>query len=96
MRPTRDDVLKANRERREKELKARRLEDGFVEMRIPEADFPVLCKLYPGLEAHDHDEREAAWRDFRHSPIAKQYMVVATPREVQRKVRHGNKGVIVR
>ncbi len=69
---------------------------GEVEFRIPEADFPVLCKMYPGLDSTDHDELEAAWKTFRHSPIAEQYFVKRTPRKVQRSIRHGNAGIIIK
>ena len=95
--PSRDQVLKANRDIRDgNHHKPRRLDCGETEFRIPEDDFPALCLLYPGLVAEDHAEREAAWREFRESPIAEQYMVRRPPRRVRRAARHGNQGIIVR
>lgn len=94
--PSRDQVLNANRAIRDgNHQKPRRLDEGFVEMRIPEDDWPVLCAMY-GLDATEHHELEANWKRFRNSPIAEQYMVVDAPATVQRKIRHGNKGIIVR
>ncbi len=88
--PTRDQVLNFNRSIRDGNRDGpRRLDSGEVEMLIPEADLPVLCRMYPGLNATDHDELEAAWRAFRHSPIAEQYMVKRPPRRVRRAARHG-------
>lgn len=95
--PTRDQVLDFNKRVRDGNgPKPRRMDWGETEFLIPEADFPVLCRMYPGLDATDHDELETAWRKFRLSPIAEQYMVKRPPRRVRRAARHGNRGIIVK
>lgn len=69
-----------------------RLEEGYVSLRIPVEDWPVLRRMYPELEAKDHDIRLAAWHKFRQSAIGEKYLVTRTPRQVKNSV----KGIIVK
>ena len=71
---------------------ARRLEDGEVTFRIPTTDMKVLQRIYPELVSIDHSIRLAAWKKFRGSPVAEKYLVVRTPRQVQRSQR----GIIIK
>lgn len=70
----------------------RRLDEGYAALRIPVEDWPVLRRMYPELEAKDHDIRLAAWHKFRASPIGEKYLVTRTPRQVQ----NSQKGIIVK
>lgn len=54
----------------------RHLPFGRHMLRIPEADFYALCKLYPALNSRDPVEKSAALEAFeRHSPFAEKYRV---------------------
>ena len=87
--PTRNQVLHANEAiTRGNARKPTRLPDGEVQFRIPEADWPVLMKLFPDLKHHDATTRMAAWREFQHSPVAEPYLVVRTPNQVKRSNNH--------
>jgi hypothetical protein len=78
-------ILNHNRAIREGTLSApTRLEDGEVTFKIPTKDMKVLQRIYPELTSHDHAIRLAAWKKFRKSPLAEQYLVTRTPRQVQR------------
>lgn len=70
----------------------RRLDDGEVVFKIPERDMRVLHTIYPELISKDPAVRLKAWHDFRKTPIAEQYLVTRTPKQVQRSPR----GIIVR
>lgn len=81
----RRNILKHNQALREGSHPApSRLDDGEVVFRIPTEDMPVLARIYPGLVSKDHNEREQAWRDLRHSPVGKNYLVTRTPAQVKR------------
>lgn len=71
---------------------ARRLEDGEVTFRIPQADMKVLQRIYPELVSKDHSIRLSAWKKFRSNPMAEQYLVVRTPRQVKKSQR----GIIIK
>jgi hypothetical protein len=43
--------------------------------RIPEQDFYVLLRLFPGLSASDPHEKSAAWEAFDKSPLSEPYRV---------------------
>lgn len=43
--------------------------------RIPEQDFYVLLRLFPGLKATDPHEKSAAWEAFDKSPFSEPYRV---------------------
>jgi len=70
----------------------RRLEDGEVTFRIPTKDMKVLQVIYPELISKDHSIRLAAWKKFRSTPVAEQYLVVRTPRQV----RNSQRGIIIK
>lgn len=83
--PTRNQVLTANEAiRRGNARKPTKLPDGEVAFRIPESDWPVLQKLFPDLAHADASMRHAAWKKFRHNPVAEKYLVTRTPSQVQR------------
>jgi len=82
--PNRQQVLNANQAiRRGNARKPARLPDGEVVFRIPEADWPVLMRLFPDLKHKDATMRMSAWREFRQTETAEKYMVVRTPRQVK-------------
>ncbi len=86
--PSRQRVLDANDAiRRGNADKPRRLPDGEVAFRIPEADWGVLMRMYPELNHPDATTRLAAWKKFRHSPLGEPYLVVRTPNQVRRGAR---------
>ena len=91
---TRAEILNANEAiRRGNARKPRKLPDGEVAFRIPEADWPVLMTLFPDLKHPDATMREAAWHKFKHDPVAEKYLVVRTPNQVKRA---GNIRIIAR
>lgn len=91
--PTRFQVLNANESiRRGNARKPTRLPDGEVAFRIPDADWPVLKRIFPDLAHTDATTRHAAWAKFRRTPVAEKYLVTRTPAQVQR----GDKRIIVR
>lgn len=86
-------ILDANQAVRDKRLPTpRRLEDGEVVFRIPTQDMKVLARIYPELVSKDHSIRLAAWKKFRQSPAAEQYLVTRTPNQVRR----SQKGIIIK
>lgn len=44
-------------------------------MRIPEQDYYALVRLYPGLNALDPTERNAAWEQFEKGPFSEPYRI---------------------
>ncbi len=59
---------------------------------IPKSDFKVLTTIYPDLIHTNAERREAAWDEFRNSPIAEQYYVTRTPAQVARS--HNNRIIV--
>ena len=83
--PTRKQVIKANEAiTRGNARKPTKLPDGEVTFRIPTGDWPAILRLYPALNSSDADARLIAWKEFRHNPIAEQYLVVRSPNRVKR------------
>lgn len=95
---TRNQVLKANQQIRQGSTPLpTRLDDGYVALRIPKRDWPVLRKWNPELESLDHEIRLKAWKRLEASPLGDIYRVQKhSPRQVQRIARHGNKGIIIK
>lgn len=76
---------------------ARRLDEGYVALRIPEDDWPLLIRLDPELISTDHAVRLAAWKRLEASPLGDAYRTTErSPLRVQRAARHGNQGIIVK
>ena len=86
----RQQVLESNRRIRQgSEPLPRRLPDGYVALRIPDEDWPVLKVLFPDLESKDHEIRLRAWKKFEASPIAEPYRVQKrSPAQVKRSANH--------
>lgn len=95
---TRNQVLEANqRIRSGNSPLPTRLDDGYVALRIPKRDWPILRKWDPELESHDHEIRLKAWKRLEAGPLGELYRVTArSPSQVKRSTRHGNRGIIVR
>lgn len=86
-------ILKHNQAIREGTAEQpKRLEEGYVSLRIPVEDWPALRRMFPELESKDHAIRLAAWHKFRESPIGEKYLVTRTPNQV----RKSQKGIIVK
>jgi hypothetical protein len=103
--PTPNEVLADNQQRRNGSAPVRKLEEGYVSMRIPENDDPktgvigyrTLVRLFPQLVSKDPQERLQAWKDLEAGELGDMYRVTErSPLQVQRAVRHGNKGIIIR
>lgn len=95
--PKRNQVLTANANCRKGSNPVRRLDDGYVSLRIPTADFQVLRFLYPELNHPDPDIRLAAWKQLEASEVGDKYRVTQrSPKQVQRAARYGNQGIIVK
>lgn len=103
--PNAHHVLKDNQARRAGLAPVRSLEDGYVAMRIPQDDDPksgvigyhTLCKLFPELKAEDPTVRLAAWKNLEASELGDAYRVTEhSPLQVQRIVRRGNRGIIIK
>ncbi len=102
--PSPNQVLKDNQKRRNGGP-VRRLEDGYVSLRIPTHDDPqsgvigykTLTNLFPELKAEDPTVRLAAWKTLEASELGDVYRVTErSPNRVRRAVRHGNQGIIIK
>ena len=102
---TANEILKDNQQRRAGSAPVRRLDDGYVAMKIPERDDPktgtigyyTLVKLFPDLKNPDNSVRLKAWKILEASELGARYRVTErSPQQVQRAVRRGNQGIIVR
>lgn len=103
--PTANQVLKDNQARRDGQAPVRKLDDGYVSLRIPERDDPktgvigyyTLIRLFPELKSTDPVVRLAAWKNLEDSELGDMYRVTKrSPKQVRRATRHGNKGIIVK
>lgn len=96
--PTRKQVLALNRDVRQGTApRPRRLEEGYVSMRIPTRDYKLLKRYDPELFHPDHEVRLRAWKRLEAGPLGDVYRVTErSPLEVRRAARHGNRGIIVR
>ncbi len=102
---TPNQVLEDNHQRRQGSAPVRKLDDGYVAMKIPERDDPVtgvigyytLVRLFPELKHPDPVIRLAAWKTLEASELGGMYRVTErSPQQVQRATRHGNKGIIIK
>lgn len=102
--PSANQVLKDNQKRRNGGP-VRKLDDGYVSLRIPEHDDPksgiigyyTLVNLFPELRSEDPTVRLKAWKDLEASELGDAYRVTErSPNRVKRAVRHGNQGIIVK
>ena len=95
---TRKQVLEANQQIRQGSTPLpTRLDDGYVALRIPKRDWPVLRKWDPELESLDPEIRLKAWKRLEAGPLGELYRVQKrSPKQVQRATRHGNKGIIIK
>lgn len=90
-------ILDDNVKRRNGSEPVRRLDEGYVALRIPEPDYKVLRLLFPELNAKDPVVRLAAWKNLEASEIGDKYRVTRhSPNQVKRITRHGNSGIIVK
>lgn len=103
--PTPHHVLHDNHARRNGRAPVRKLEEGYVSMRIPEKDDPktgvigyyTLLRLFPELKSDDPQVRLKAWKILEASELGDMYRVTErSPLQVQRAVRHGNQGIIIK
>ena len=103
--PTPNHVLHDNHARRLGRAPVRRLDEGYVSMRIPEKDDPktgvigyhTLCRLFPELKAEDPQVRLRAWKILEASELGDMYRVTErSPAQVKRMSQRGNKGIIVK
>lgn len=103
--PSANEVLRDNHYRRLGRAPTRRLDDGYVALRIPERDDPAtgiigyytLVRLFPELRSEDPDERLRAWKTLEASELGDMYRVTErSPSQVQRVVRRGNQGIIIK
>ena len=93
----RHDILDDNKKRRDGSLPVRRLDEGYVALKIPVEDHKILCMLFPELNDKDPVVRLAAWKNLEASEIGDKYRVTRhSPAQVKRMTRHGNKGIIVK
>ena len=82
-------ILEANQAVRNGSLPVRKLEEGYVALRIPTEDWKVLRRLYPELESKDHTIRLKAWKKLEASPIGDKYRVTQrSPSQVKRAADH--------
>lgn len=87
--PTRSQVLKDNQQRRLGNAPVRRLDEGYVALRIPTEDWKVLRILFPDLQSKDHAIRLAAWKKLEASEIGDKYRVTRrSPNQVRRANNH--------
>lgn len=98
-------VLLDNKARRDGIAPVRKLDDGYVSMRIPERDDPrrgiigykTLTRLFPELVSKDPTIRLAAWKNLEASELGDMYRVTErSPNQVRRATRQGNQGIIVK
>jgi hypothetical protein len=103
--PSANQVLRDNHARREGRGPVRRLDEGYVSMRIPEKDDPktgvigyyTLCRLFPELKAEDPTIRLQAWKRLEASELGDMYRVTEhSPAQVRRMVKRGNQGIIIK
>lgn len=103
--PTPHHVLHDNHARRNGQAPVRKLDEGYVAMRIPTEDDPktgvigyrTLMRLFPELKDEDPTVRLKAWKILEASELGDMYRVTErSPLQVQRAVRHGNKGIIIK
>jgi hypothetical protein len=80
----RRDVLRANQAAREGRIEARHAPFAEHVLRIPESDFPILCRLYPGLNSKNADEQRRAVDKFLASEASAPYRVRRLVRGVRR------------
>lgn len=74
----RNRILDHNYQARQGNAPVRKLEEGYVALKIPVEDWQVLRKVYPELEAKDHTTRLKAWKKLEASALGEKYRV--TPR----------------
>jgi len=98
-------VLRDNQQRRSGSAPVRRLDDGYVSMKIPERDDPktgtigyyTLIRLFPDLKNPDNSVRLRAWKILEASELGARYRVTQrSPAQVKRAAQRGNKGIIVK
>lgn len=94
---SRNQVLEDNKQRRQGSAPVRRLDDGYVALKIPEHDYKLLCVLFPELRSKDPVVRLAAWKNLEASEMGDKYRVTKrSPRQVKAATRQGNRGIIVK
>ncbi len=103
--PTANQVLADNEQRRRGSAPVRKLDEGYVSMRIPERDDPktgiigyyTLIRLFPELKSEDPTIRLQAWKTLEASELGDMYRVTErSPNQVKRAVRRGNQGIIIK
>ena len=102
---TSNQILRDNQQRRSGSAPVRKLDDGYVSMKIPERDDPktgtigyyTLVRLFPDLKSKDPQLRLNAWKILEASELGAIYRVTErSPAQVQRAVRRGNQGIIIK
>ena len=68
-------ILEHNKQLQLGNAPVRRLEEGYVALKIPMEDWTVLRKLFPELESKDKDIRLKAWKTFEGSELGEMYRV---------------------
>lgn len=72
---SRETVLREAQLAREGRLDTRHAPSAEHVLRIPTSDWPALARLFPGIDAKDHDTREAAMKRMHESPLVDKYRV---------------------
>lgn len=93
----RQTILDENVKHRNGTLPVRRLDEGYVALKIPEDDYYILTRLFPELKAKDPVVRLAAWKNLEASELGDKYRVTKhSPNQVKRIAKYGNQGIIVK
>ena len=71
----RNRILEHNQQVRNGSAPVRKLDEGYVALKIPVEDWQVLRKVYPELEAKDHTTRLKAWKKLEASELGEKYRV---------------------
>lgn len=72
---TRRQILECNRLAREGRIDTRHAPFAEHILRVPELDFELLARVFPGLKSKDADERTRAVVEFQQSPLSEPYRV---------------------
>jgi hypothetical protein len=71
-------ILEHNKQLQLGNAPVRRLDEGYVALKIPLEDWKVLQRLFPELQSKDKDIRLKAWKTLEASELGEKYRV--TPR----------------
>lgn len=77
----RNRILEHNHQARLGNAPVRKLEEGYVALKIPLEDWTVLKRVYPELQSKDKDIRLKAWKKLEASALGEKYRV--TPRRTR-------------